>query len=443
MRIVGKGHASCFQRLLQEWYRCESFADVALLCDGRKDSASATDSDINDPWRKIAANRSVLAAASPVFAKIFSAVPLVEYDVSVTLAGYSHATIKTIISYIYTGSLEFGVCDKADVEAALQEFRIQMPAPTEASGAARKAAFEPKIVSIMSVSNVSQTGKLTINRHRPSLSNARSIVNFAKILEKKRNAAVHRDQEISDKAADVPLLPPTQPQMVRATVDVRKLNRFRKLKRNVDATARSAVDVTINALRLAHASQVVKSNTEKTVIFMNGLFPPLEQSKEDVHNNTLKRVVSTLFDVPGIFSPYRERSPFHIDIKYSTVSQVDAAYVEDFPYIPSYVDKKLTRTYGSSRRADTVRRTLRTEVKIDSVHAFKNKVHIRTVGPLLVNKESESLYEDSPLSFFSPQQTVSRLQLEHNYSEENSAPADEEPFNSNELADDMVTFQGF
>ena len=38
VRIVGKGHSSCFERLLLEWYKRESFVDVILTCVGNPDN---------------------------------------------------------------------------------------------------------------------------------------------------------------------------------------------------------------------------------------------------------------------------------------------------------------------------------------------------------------------------------------------------------------------
>lgn len=55
---------------------------------------------------------SVLAAASPVFAAMFCENPLVEEDVRISVVGYSYTSIRSIIEYIYTGSLEFSDCDK-------------------------------------------------------------------------------------------------------------------------------------------------------------------------------------------------------------------------------------------------------------------------------------------------------------------------------------------
>lgn len=55
VRIVGKGHAACYRRLLEEWYRQEIFTDVFLTCDDNIDwdnSASA-----GDTCRRIPANK--------------------------------------------------------------------------------------------------------------------------------------------------------------------------------------------------------------------------------------------------------------------------------------------------------------------------------------------------------------------------------------------------
>ena len=41
VRIVGKGHASCYERLLEEWYREEKFIDVILKCSNPEENLSA------------------------------------------------------------------------------------------------------------------------------------------------------------------------------------------------------------------------------------------------------------------------------------------------------------------------------------------------------------------------------------------------------------------
>lgn len=70
----------------------------------------------------------------------------------------------------------------------------------------------------------------------------------------------------------------------------------------------------------------------------------------------------------------------------------------------------------------------------------RNKVHVRTMGEAVVSKDSETLYEDSPLSFLSPNQVASRVHLEHNYSFGESVTPDlqQECTSNTELADDLV-----
>ena len=66
------------------------------------------------------------------------------------------------------------------------------------------------------------------------------------------------------------------------------------------------------------------------------------------------------------------------------------------------------------------------------------------MGDVVVNRQSGSLYEDSPLPFLSPEQMMSRVHLEHNYSyDESAGPVDEECTSNSELADDLVNFQAF
>lgn len=40
--------------------------------------------------------------------------PLVDEDVRISVVGYSYTCVRSIIEYIYTGSLEFFDCDKVN-----------------------------------------------------------------------------------------------------------------------------------------------------------------------------------------------------------------------------------------------------------------------------------------------------------------------------------------
>jgi len=123
VRIVGKGHASCFERLLEEWYRSESFADVVLWCCLDGEPGLRPDGDVSGPWRSVTANRSVLAAASPVFARLFS--DSFGQDVlNVTLVGYSFPVLKAVVEYIYTGCLLILGEKRVAAEDFLQEFEV-------------------------------------------------------------------------------------------------------------------------------------------------------------------------------------------------------------------------------------------------------------------------------------------------------------------------------
>ena len=76
------------------------------------------------------------------------------------------------------------------------------------------------------------------------------------------------------------------------------------------------------------------------------------------------------------------------------------------------------------------------------VQQVRNKVHVRTIGTPVVSKESETLYEDSPMLFLSPDQVASRVHLEHNYSfgEPVTSEHQQECTSNTELADDLVIF---
>ena len=54
IRIVGKGHATCYRRLLEEWYRQEVFTDVFLICN---DNIERDSSSSGDTCRRIPANK--------------------------------------------------------------------------------------------------------------------------------------------------------------------------------------------------------------------------------------------------------------------------------------------------------------------------------------------------------------------------------------------------
>lgn len=56
VRIVGKGHSTCFGRVLEEWYRQEIFTDVVLTCDENIEHDSHLSSK-GDTCRRIHANK--------------------------------------------------------------------------------------------------------------------------------------------------------------------------------------------------------------------------------------------------------------------------------------------------------------------------------------------------------------------------------------------------
>lgn len=65
VRLIGKGHASCYKDLLKEWYREERFIDVILTCslafgNGKpegEEGLTCHGSDERDICRPIPANR--------------------------------------------------------------------------------------------------------------------------------------------------------------------------------------------------------------------------------------------------------------------------------------------------------------------------------------------------------------------------------------------------
>lgn len=58
VRIVGKGHASCLERELWNWYRRGSFVDVFLTCVGSPDEHDfISNNDERSLRQQISANR--------------------------------------------------------------------------------------------------------------------------------------------------------------------------------------------------------------------------------------------------------------------------------------------------------------------------------------------------------------------------------------------------
>lgn len=59
IRIVGKGHAYCYEKLLEEWYREEKCVDVFITCSspGKNIDSSSLERESRDLCQQVPANR--------------------------------------------------------------------------------------------------------------------------------------------------------------------------------------------------------------------------------------------------------------------------------------------------------------------------------------------------------------------------------------------------
>lgn len=135
VKIVGKGHATCFERLLLEWFHEETAHDVIFFCWNE-------DSDPNDTSIRVTANKSVLAAASSFLAKIFLQNPTVDDDLIVWLVGYSAPALRAVFRYIYTGSLVYDPDQAPIIDTILSEFCIHAPWKSNESATLSKPTNE-------------------------------------------------------------------------------------------------------------------------------------------------------------------------------------------------------------------------------------------------------------------------------------------------------------
>lgn len=115
VKIVGINHKMCLAyTLLLEGWKCEQFADVTFYCragGGRR--------------RTLRANRSVLAAASPFFARLLPRCEL-ESDVCVTTE-LTYDEMFCVLEYLYSGKLVCSEGTQQRLLAALREFQVFVP----------------------------------------------------------------------------------------------------------------------------------------------------------------------------------------------------------------------------------------------------------------------------------------------------------------------------
>jgi len=117
VKIVGINHGLClaFTLFLDGWKR-ERFADVTFYCQPSVPEKSR---------KKLRANRSVLAAASPFLASILPDCEL-ENDVCITTE-LLYDEMFCVLEYIYSGKLLCSADNKEKMLNILQEFKVYVP----------------------------------------------------------------------------------------------------------------------------------------------------------------------------------------------------------------------------------------------------------------------------------------------------------------------------
>ena len=102
----------------------------------------------------------------------------------------------------------------------------------------------------------------------------------------------------------------------------------RRLKRNIDTTVSRAQDLTMSPPPFHHGA-LAKSLFENSIVSSDCVFPIRDKTRSlgaaasaaasaaSVEPVVLRRVAATLFDVPGIFTLYRERNPAVVELSYS------------------------------------------------------------------------------------------------------------------------------
>jgi hypothetical protein len=239
-------------------------------------------------------------------------------------------------------------------------------------------------------------------------------------------------------------------------------NVIRIFNRNVEAHPSTKKQTTMEPPSTAFIQHgLSKSFYEKTVVQSDSVFiPPVKVAGTAMKNGRYvvtvtedmaraaeyRQILTAIYDVPGTYTLYRERP---------TQSSSDLMPFFDPPelpdshiFVPSYFDKKPLHTYQekpTSKPHNTTQGKKNISLsgfRIEAVHQVNGKVHICTLGEPVVNQASEPLFEDHPLSYLNPDQMVSRLTLEHNYSfGETPLPMDSECSNRGELANDLEDYK--
>ena len=108
VKIFGRGHSLCLQRLLQTSLVEECFADVIL---------NTFSSTCNDR-KTVRGNKSVLAASSPFLNQLLRDVPK-EEDAVIIFADYCQDDPGYLLNYVYTGQV---ACDSPEQRTLIENF---------------------------------------------------------------------------------------------------------------------------------------------------------------------------------------------------------------------------------------------------------------------------------------------------------------------------------
>lgn len=120
VRINGKGHLLCLSRTLQASLEEESFADVRLVIFKSNPSVSTSN---DNPQQYLRANRAVLAAASPIFARLLKET-MTDEETTLVFEGYQHEDITNMLQYIYTGQTTITCQEEKSLKCLLTQMQI-------------------------------------------------------------------------------------------------------------------------------------------------------------------------------------------------------------------------------------------------------------------------------------------------------------------------------
>jgi hypothetical protein len=352
---------------------------------------------------------------------------------------------------------------------------VQIIPPTKTNRANKLSSLAPKAntraakscaeTPISSRINILRSRKKT-NQHDlqaaedPTTTNVvAKVPNAIKSVSKITKPLIKKPTNVKTNSRDFNL-PLTEPDinLVELTTAAQQ-NVIRIFSRNVEAQVSTKKQTTLETPSLAFTQRgLVKSFPEKSIVQSDSVFvPPVRLDVPTMKNGRYvftvteemaraadyRKILSVMYEVPGIYTFYRERPTPNIDVMpFFEPLELPKSHI----FVPSYFDKKPSQTY-QERPSSRPHRPAQANIslsgfRIEAVHQFNGKVHICTLGEPVVNQASETLFEDHPLSYLHPEQVVSRLSLEHNYSfGETPLPTDSECSNRNELANDLEDYK--